>query len=146
MSVILSSHGASSKLIDWLTGEEDYFNLLVSQPIWDEYTTVADWLIPSSRDKEKKRILKLVLSQAEWIEPLNRLNVCKDISDNRFLECAAEGRADYLATKNVRDFPPKEYNGVKIIKISRFLKILEYEKNKHIRLRQRLERSDREVL
>ena len=49
MSAILSARGASAKLIDWMTREEDYFQLLLSEPIWDEYTTVADWLIPRAR-------------------------------------------------------------------------------------------------
>ncbi len=38
MSAILSYLGASAKLIDWMTREEDYFRLLLSQPIWDEYS------------------------------------------------------------------------------------------------------------
>ena len=60
MSAILSGRGASAKLIDWMTSEEDYFQLLVSEPIWAEYITVAEWLIPSSRQTEKDRILKVL--------------------------------------------------------------------------------------
>lgn len=45
MSAILSERGASAKLIDWMTREEDYFQLLLSKPIWDEYVAVANWLI-----------------------------------------------------------------------------------------------------
>jgi predicted nucleic acid-binding protein len=48
MSAILSACGASAKLINWMTREEDYCRLLISQPIWDEYRAVADWLIPDS--------------------------------------------------------------------------------------------------
>ena len=125
ISAILSERGASAKLIDWMTREEDYFRLLISQPIWNEYSTVADWLIPHSRQHEKKRILDVLCFQSEWIEPEIRLNVCSDISDNRFLECAIAGNADYLVTKNIRHFPPKEYVNVKIVRISRFLKVLE---------------------
>ncbi|MEZ4525878.1 MAG: putative toxin-antitoxin system toxin component, PIN family [Desulfobacterales bacterium] len=125
MSAILSTRGASSKLIDWMTGPDDYFRLLISQPVWSEYIAVADWLIPSSKHEEKKRILSILHCQAEWIAPCIHLNVCKDISDNRFLECAVSGKADYLVTKNIRDFPPKQYNGVKIVRISKFLDVLE---------------------
>jgi hypothetical protein len=69
MSAILSSRGASAKLIDWMTKEEDCFRLLISQPIWDEYSTVADWLIPESRQGEKERILHILRLQSDWIEP-----------------------------------------------------------------------------
>jgi len=125
MSAIISARGASSKLIDWMTREEDYFRLLISQPIWNEYRTVPDWLIPQSKQQEKERILSVLRLQAEWIEPAIQLSVCSDISDNRFLECAVAGNADYLVTKNIWHFPAEEYAGVKIVRISRFLEVLE---------------------
>ena len=125
ISAILSSRGASAKLIDWMTREEDYFRLLISQSIWNEYSTVADWLIPHSKQNEKERIMNVLRSQSDWIEPKIRLNVCSDISDNHFLECAVAGKADYLVTKNIRHFPPKEYSNVKIVRIRKFLKVLE---------------------
>jgi putative PIN family toxin of toxin-antitoxin system len=125
MSAILSSRGASAKLIDWMTRDEDYFRLLISPPIWNEYNAVADWLIPPSREEEKRRILSVLRSQSDWIESSRQLNVCSDLSDNRFLECAVTRRADYLVTKNIRHFPPKEYEGVKIVRISKFLNVLE---------------------
>lgn len=125
MSAILSARGASAKLIAWLTKEEEYFRLLLSQPIWDEYRTVADWLIPKARHEEKERILQILRLQADWIEPTSHLDVCSDTSDNRFLECAVEGKADYFVTKNIRHFPPKEYQGIKIVRIRTFLAVLE---------------------
>ena len=125
MSAILSARGASAKLIDWMTREEDYFKLLLSQPIWEEYNTVADWLVPKSRKSEKKRILNILRFQSEWVEPAIQLKVCPDDSDNRFLECAISGDGDYLVTKNIRHFPPKQYENVKIVRIRDFLKALE---------------------
>ncbi len=68
MSAILSSRGASAKLIDWVTKEADYFRLLISQPIWDEYRTVADWLIPATRHSEKERILHILRLQFEFLD------------------------------------------------------------------------------
>jgi predicted nucleic acid-binding protein len=88
MTAILSGRGASAKLITWMTEEEDYFQLLLSQPIWDEYRTVADWLIPTSRQQEKERILAVMRIQADWIVPGTQLTVCSSVADNRFLECA----------------------------------------------------------
>jgi len=125
MSAILSSRGASAKLIDWMTREEDYFYLLISQPIWNEYEAVSDWLIPESRQVEKMRVLNAIRFQAKWIAPAMQLNVCRDLSDNRFLECGVAGGANYLVTKNIHHFPYKEYSGVKIVRISKFLDVLE---------------------
>jgi len=105
--------------------EEDYFRLLISQPVWDEYRTVADWLIPVTKQHEKERVLHVLLTQSERIVPAVQLDVCPDLSDNRFLQCAVAGSADYLVTKNIRHFPPKEYAGVKIVRIRTFLRVLE---------------------
>ena len=125
MSAILSSRGASAKLIDWMTRDEDYFKLLLSQPIWNEYRMVADWLVPDSKEHEKERVLSILRFQSEWIEPKKQLNVCRDPFDNRFLECSVTGNADYLVTKNIRHFPKRQYSNVKIVRIREFLSILE---------------------
>ena len=125
MSAILSDRGAAAKLIDWLTRDEEYFQLLLSEPIWQEYTTVANWLIPDSRRDENTRIFEALYRHADWIEPTHCLDVCSDDSDNRFLECAVDGHATYLVTKNIRHFPYKSYEQVKIVKIRIFLTALE---------------------
>lgn len=130
ISAILSAKGASAKLIHWMTRKEDYFKLLLSQPIWDEYCYVANWLIPISKQMEKDRVLTVLKEQSEWIETTTKLNVCKDTSDNCFLECAMDGHADYLVTKNIRHFPQKQYSGTKILRIREFLILLETRENK----------------
>ena len=60
VSAVLSSKGASSKLIEWLTKEDDYFRLLISPPIWKEYQTVTNWLIPKTRLIECNRIFHIL--------------------------------------------------------------------------------------
>lgn len=125
ISAILSARGASAKLIDWMTKDEDYFQLLLSEPIWEEYTTVAGWLIPPSKTEEKTRVFQVIRQQADWIDPDIQLDVCTDTTDNRFLECAVAGQAEYLVTKNIRHFPYKTYKQVHIIRIRKFLDVLE---------------------
>ena len=125
ISAILSARGASAKLIDWMTREEDYFQLLLSNPIWDEYTGVFEWLIPPSKQREKYRIITMLRTHSVWVEPEIQLHICPDPSDNRFLECAVAGHAEYLVTKNIRHFPYKIYEQVKIVRIRAFLSILE---------------------
>ncbi|MEM7118267.1 MAG: putative toxin-antitoxin system toxin component, PIN family [Chloroflexota bacterium] len=125
MTAMLSSSGAAAKLIDWLTKEDDYFQLLLSRPIWQEYQAVSEWLIPENRQVERERILNVLLTQADWIQPEITFSVCSDDDDNRFLECAVAGQADFLVTKNIKHFPQKEYKGVQIIRIRKFLTTLE---------------------
>ncbi|MFQ5637133.1 MAG: putative toxin-antitoxin system toxin component, PIN family [bacterium] len=54
-----------------------------------------------------------------------KLNVCKDPSDNIFLETATAGNAKYLVTKNIKHFPFKLYQDVEIVRVSKFLSHLE---------------------
>jgi predicted nucleic acid-binding protein len=67
MSAILSTRGASSKLIDWMTKDYDYFTLLISEDIRREYDTVAGWLIPDTGQNEKRRILNILYDRAEFV-------------------------------------------------------------------------------
>ena len=84
ISAILSARGASAKLIDWMTRDEEVFQLLLSGPIWDEYSTVTEWLIPSSKYQEKDRILVVLRTHSIWVEPDIHLHVCSDPDDNHF--------------------------------------------------------------
>ena len=45
--------------------------------------------------------------------------------DNRVLECAVDGKADFIVTGDTKHIPPlKEYGGIKILSASEFLKHL----------------------
>ncbi|MGA2168425.1 MAG: putative toxin-antitoxin system toxin component, PIN family [Terracidiphilus sp.] len=47
-------------------------------------------------------------SNAEWIAPRSRLDLCLDESDNRVLECALEGKARFVVTgdRHLLNLPP----------------------------------------
>lgn len=49
----------------------------------------------------------------------------KDPDDNMVLACAEEGLAKHLVTGNSKDFPFKDYKGIKIMTPKEFLEILE---------------------
>jgi len=64
---------------------------------------------------------------AQNVRILETLNVCKDPSDNVFLETAIDGEAEYLVTKNIKHFPFKRYQKVEIVRVAKFLSRLEKE-------------------
>lgn len=45
--------------------------------------------------------------------------------DDKFLETAVAGGADFLITKNFKHFPLKSYEGVRFVNVATFLKELE---------------------
>lgn len=52
-----------------------------------------------------------------------------DPDDNMVLACAQEGQTTHLVTGNTKDFPFKEYKGIKIITPREFLVLLENNAN-----------------
>ncbi|MBI5814606.1 MAG: hypothetical protein HZB29_03250 [Nitrospinae bacterium] len=51
----------------------------------------------------------------------NRLSVLKDETGNRILECAVAGKADIIVTGNKAMLALREYQGIRIITLSRFI-------------------------
>ncbi len=116
--------GAPAKVFDrWLDGQ---FVLLISQPIFEEYSRIL--LGHPKVPREKAEIFLNGLGELAQVVAISEtLNVCKDQSDNVFLETATVGNAEYLVTKNIKHFPFKRYQQIKIVQVSKFLTRLEKE-------------------
>ncbi|MCZ7382742.1 MAG: putative toxin-antitoxin system toxin component, PIN family [Candidatus Methanoperedens sp.] len=69
---------------------------------------------------------EIILSNAELVEPNVTLNVIKeDPADDRILECAIEGKAEYLVSGNKHLLNLKEFQGIKILTARQMVEILE---------------------
>ncbi len=114
--------GAPAKLIDrWLLGQ---FDLMVSNPIFAEYTKILlnHPLVPNER---AGNFLDSLINLSDFVQISEALAACKDPADNVFLETAVVGNADYLVTKNIKHFPLKQFQNVKIVRVSQMLSVLE---------------------
>jgi putative PIN family toxin of toxin-antitoxin system len=58
------------------------------------------------------------------IAPKQEIKVCRDLKDNKFLECAESIRAHYIISGDKDLLSLKEYNGISIIRTSAILKLL----------------------
>ena len=64
----------------------------------------------------------------ELVAPTITLDASPDETDNRYIECAVEGKADYLVTGDKKHLLPlNEYEGVQILSPASFLAILKLE-------------------
>jgi putative PIN family toxin of toxin-antitoxin system len=121
VSGLINDKGAAAKLIEqW---ENELFDIVLSQEVLNEYRKVFHEMRHKLNWEIAKRFLDVLRSDCIWVKPSIKLTVCRDSSDNKFLECAVEANADYLVTKNIKHFP-KKHNGVEIVNISQFLKKL----------------------
>ena len=122
VSGLLNDTGAPAKLIlRWLQGQ---FDLIISKLTFEEYEYVLARLSQVNQDKVSE-LLDEVRASALQVMIHSELRVCKDPQDDKFLETAIVGDADFLVTKNLKHFPAKSFQNVRIVKISTILSELE---------------------
>ena len=108
------------------------YQLFVSEPIVTEILEVLQRPELTQKFKTLKRMdfLKVlyIIGKAEVVEVSTVRNISRDPKDNKFLATAAVAKANYLVTEDKNLLDLKEYQGIKIINTTIFIKILE--KNK----------------
>lgn len=96
--------------------------LLISKQILQEILSVLSKKF--SGDKEAISRVAVNLSEiAEMVNPTARIRVLKDEPDNRILECAVSGKADVVISGDKKMLKLKEYEGVKIISLKKYLSV-----------------------
>jgi uncharacterized protein len=94
--------------------------LVLSKDILDELLSILS--VKFSRDREEISRLAVMFSElSEWVTPAIRLGILEDKADNRILECAIQGRADVIVTGDKRMLRLREYGGVKIVSLKKYL-------------------------
>jgi predicted nucleic acid-binding protein len=89
-------------ILGWI--EEELFDWLYSQPILVEYRAVLQRLrVPRSATG---RFINLLSEAGIKIEVEEEGSFSPDPKDDPFYHCGIAGRADYIVTDNIRDFPP----------------------------------------
>ena len=125
---IARSGGPYEALQAWRRGD---IVLLTSEAIVDE---VADVLQrPFFRDKRHidetdiAGLRQVLLTDAVVVFPRKRLEVVEaDPDDNRILECAVEGGADYIVSGDHHLLELRRYESIQIVTVRKFLTILQF--------------------
>ncbi len=93
------------------------FRLLLSSEILEEYTRVGEELATRFPGVELFPVLKLVAMHAEFAEgvPL-RKPVCEDPDDDKFLVCAAAGRAGAIVSGDKHLLAVSGWRGIEVLK------------------------------
>jgi uncharacterized protein len=91
--------------------------LLISSPALSElYEVLARKRFRRYVDEKDVRYFLLALArEAEWIEVQERISVCRDPKDDKFLEVAVAGRASYLVTGDADLLALDPFRGVRIL-------------------------------
>jgi len=115
--------GASHKVLrKWFIGS---FMLVSSQQINQElFTQLRDFKI-QMETKEIGWWGDLILEKSILVIPKEKINVVKkDPDDNKFIEAAVEGRAEYIVTQDKHLLEISTYENIKILTPKEFLELL----------------------
>ena len=104
---------------------EKKFDLIISISIIEEITeTLKNFKIPLSMED----ILmweNMIVKNSLLVEPQEKIEIVKDDKDdNKFIEAAVEGKADYIITQDNHLLKIKEFRGIRIISPEEFLKVI----------------------
>ena len=128
ISALISNKGNPAKIINkWLAGQ---FDVLISQPIVDEILRVTNYKriqkkYAKVRDN-RLEFVELIIEQGIWEESSETLTVVSaDESDNRYVECAVAGNAQYIVSGDEHLLGVGEYQGIIIVTPATFLTLLD---------------------
>ena len=127
---LLNPYSAPGKLI---FAHADEYRLILSAPIVREIVEVLQRLEITNKIRfvagmDTRRVLDL-LSEAELVElPLDIPQVSRDPKDDKFLATAILGEADYVISEDRDLLDLEEYQGIKVVDIATFLKLLNEDK------------------
>ena len=106
--------------------QEGRCRLLLSAEIFDEYLRVLTYPKFRLSSEDIRRILEReILPYAHQIKVTSRIQeIAEDPSDNKFLACAVDGRADWIVSGDQHLLRLKRFRDIQIGSPVRFLQVL----------------------
>lgn len=117
--------GDSFRILEKIKNNE--LELFLSEEIINEYEKVLNYeeiIEKINTDKlEIKFTVEKLREMANILIPSKKLDVVReDIDDNIIIECAIEGKVDYIISKDNHLLNLKQFEGIKIVSPEEFLK------------------------
>ena len=73
---------------------------------------------------ETDTVIRAMQDLALIVQPQSHLSVCRDESDNRVLECAVDGQADYIVSGDIHLLELQTFQDVDILTVKDFLDLI----------------------
>ena len=105
----------------WISSQ---FTLLISKPILDEYSITFREISDGRRDDLVDKWLYLISQFSHCIKIRHEFKICRDPSDNKWLNCAVSGNADFLVSGDKDLLSLKKIADIPIIKPAEFVHLL----------------------
>ena len=100
--------------------------LILSSPIIDELEVVMNYPKFGFSEEIKREFLAELIECATIVSPVEKVQViANDPEDNKFLECAITGEANYIVSGDRHLLNLRQYRGIPIVNASDYLKALQ---------------------
>lgn len=131
VSAVLKPDSRPAEIISLV--RDDKIKLLMSEDIENEIRAVLLYPKIARRHKKSKEYIDVFFnklrSAAIFVIPKERLSVVKgDPSDNKYLECAVTGNAQYILTGDSHLKEIAVYKGIRVLTAANFLAIINKQK------------------
>ncbi|MBI3616987.1 MAG: putative toxin-antitoxin system toxin component, PIN family [Candidatus Omnitrophica bacterium] len=108
----------------WESWKAGKFTLLFSPAIFDEYFEVIARPRFNQQESDIRHLAEVLTERAAAVVPRIKIDVCKeDPDDNKFIECAVAGGADFIVSGDQHLLRLREYQGIKIVTVAEFLQL-----------------------
>ena len=124
VSGLLRSTGPPAATVT--AGEGNVFLWITSPPLLAEVERVLrrPHIRRVVRDERIAKFLRDIQELATIVDPNDRLDVSRDADDNRVLEAAIAGNANYIVTGDRDLLELRSYSGIRIVTPADFVKLL----------------------
>lgn len=107
----------------FLAFKDNKFNLLTSEVLFDELVYVLKrpkfHLLIDSKGKED--LLSFIRYTAIFVSLKKKIKICRDAKDNMVIECAFEGKSDYIVSGDKDLLTLTRFHNIPIISPKEFL-------------------------
>ena len=97
------------------------YEFIISIKQLEELKNVLDYQKFRFSEDQKRKFLEIIFKIAAVIKTKLKLDACVDKKDNMLLECAVEGKADYLISGDDHLLRLKKFRNVRIVSVKEFL-------------------------
>jgi putative PIN family toxin of toxin-antitoxin system len=124
--------GRPQKIVDMVFKND--VEAIVSLGIIEEYRDVFSEIIQKYSEKQPNFSVDSIINASKLITPHTNIEICRDPDDNKFIECAVDGKCVYIVSGDDDLLAVGEYGGIKIMSVTQFFDIRESVKPEKLRI------------
>jgi putative PIN family toxin of toxin-antitoxin system len=94
---------------------------IASEEIIDEYRKLVKRISAKIGISEKITALDYLIPRVEIINPTTKIDICRDFDDNKFINCAIDGKCKYIISGDNDLLVIRRVANVEIVTVKEFL-------------------------